>query len=334
MNRTWPVHLLFLAAIGSIGLAPFFGAENVSFDALWGHGDNSAALEIYWKLHVPRVVAAFLTGMGLAVSGVVFQAIFRNPLATPFTLGTSSVASLGVAICLYGQWTFSLPGASSSILSGMLGAAVSIALLGFLMTRNRHYALESLLPAGGALAFFSTLLIIALYCVGEGPRPLYPVLRQTIGGFGGVTTYLEVFGMLPWTISGLLLIWYFTHTLNLLATGEDFAFSRGVNTRQTKLLLFLGVTMIVGSTTAVCGPIGLVGLIAPAVCRRLIGCDHRILMPASGLFGGAFLVICDTALRACTGRPELPVGLVTALLGSLLFLCLLLSHRRESDGFE
>jgi iron complex transport system permease protein len=129
-----------------------------------------------------------------------------------------------------------------------------------------------------------------------------------------------------------LTVLYLTHELNLITTGEELAISRGVNLHRTKLLIFLAASLMVGGVVAVCGPIGFVGLMAPHICRLLIGADHRYLMPASLLFGGLFLTLCDTFARTIMAPTELPVGIVTALLGGPFFLWLLLSRSMEWEG--
>ena len=150
-----------------------------------------------------------------------------------------------------------------------------------------------------------------------------------MGGLEGVVTFHDVLSVLPFVVSGGLLVWYLLHELNLLTTGEEFASARGVNVTQTKTLLFLAVSMMVGAVVAVCGPIGFVGLMAPHICRLLVGAEHRHLYPATWLFGGAFLVLCDTAARTMLAPAELPVGILTSLLGGPFFLWLLLARKQE-----
>jgi iron complex transport system permease protein len=328
MNR-WIIPILLLLAVLAICIAPFVGMEHIPVQALWGNVDDRAKVEILWRLRIPRTVMAFLAGTALATSGMAFQAMFRNPLATPFTLGVSSGASLGAAVCIHQGWVFAAMGVSSVTLSAFLGAAAAIALVYLLTAGSRQGAsTATMLLAGVAVSFFFSSLILFLQYVSDFTRS-YQMLRWVMGGLSNVVTFHDVLNLLPFAASGCLIVWYLAHELNLLCTGEEFAFSRGVNVKQTKLALFFAVSLMVGAVVAVCGPIGFVGLMAPHICRLLVGPDHRRLFFATWLFGGAFLVICDTASRMLLAPTELPVGILTALLGGPFFLWLLLARRRD-----
>lgn len=336
MNRGWIVHLLVLLSLLTLAIAPFCGMEPIPFRALWTaadeytrSGDDFAQVDILWKLRIPRVLMAFVAGTALATSGMVFQALFRNPLATPFTLGVSSGASLGAALCIQQGWTFALLGISSVSLSSFLGAVVSIALVYLLTAASRKgSSTATMLLAGVAVSFFFSSMILFLQYISDFTKT-YQMLRWVMGGLERIVTFRDVLSVFPFMASGCLIVWYLAMELNLLSAGEEFAFSRGVNVQQTKLLLLLVVSLMVGAVVAVCGPIGFVGLMVPHICRLLVGPDHRQLLPATWLFGGVFLVICDTASRCVMAPVELPVGIVTALLGGPFFLWLLLSRRQE-----
>jgi iron complex transport system permease protein len=325
----WKLGVFAGLAVLAVAWAPFWGMERVPFSALWGGVDDYAKVDLLWKLRIPRVLMAFLAGTALSASGMVFQAMFRNPLATPFTLGVSSGAALGAAVSIQFGWTFALFGLSSVSLAAFAGALLSIALVYLLTARSRHGSSTStMLLAGVAICFFFSSLILFLQYMSDFTRS-FRMLRWTMGGLGDIVQFRDVLGVFPFVASGCLIVWYLLHELNLLATGEEFAFSRGVNVNQTKLLLFLSVSLMVGAVVALCGPIGFVGLMAPHICRMLVGPDHRRLYPAALLFGGAFLVICDTASRVIMAPTELPVGIITALLGGPFFLWLLLARRQD-----
>jgi iron complex transport system permease protein len=336
MSRGWAIGILLLAALAVLCLAPFCGVEHVPFSALCGNaeeyaktGDDYTKVDILWKLRIPRVVLAFMAGAALATSGMVFQTVFRTTLATPWTLGVSSGASLGAVICLQQGWAFAMLGLSSVSLSACLGAVVAIVLIYFLTIGNRQgSATPTMLLAGATLVLILSSLILFLQYINEFTRT-FRMLRWVVGGLESVVNVHDVLNVFPFMVSGCLLVWYLTHELNLLATGEEFAFSRGVNVKQVKTLLFFAVSLLVGAVVAVCGPIGFVGLIAPDICRRLVGPDHRYLFPATWVSGGAFLVICDTASRTLMPSADLPVGILTAMFGGPVFLGLLLSRRHE-----
>ena len=143
--------------------------------------------------------------------------------------------------------------------------------------------------------------------------------------------YDAVLGLIPLVVAGCAVLLYLTHALNLLATGEDLAASRGVEVRRTQRLLFFATSLMVGGVVAFCGPIGFVGMMVPHICRLLVGPDHRALLPATVLFGGAFLVACDTLARTVIAPAEIPVGVLTALLGGPFFLWLLLFGFRRPE---
>ncbi len=329
MSGRATILLLLVLAVGVLLVTPFCGMESLPFSALWGGGSDASQADILWKLRIPRVLLAFLAGTALSTSGMAFQAMFRNALATPFTLGVSSGASLGAAVCILERWTFSLLGISSVSLSAFLGALLSIVLVYALTTQSRAgSSTATMLLAGVAVSFFFSSLILFLQYMSDFTQT-YRMLRWVMGGLEGVVTFHDVMSVLPFVVAGGLIVWYLLHELNLLTTGEEFASARGVNVAQTKTLLFLAVSMMVGAVVAVCGPIGFVGLMAPHICRLLVGAEHRHLYPATWLFGGAFLVLCDTFARTVMAPAELPVGILTSLLGGPFFLWLLLAGRRN-----
>ena len=334
MSHRGTIVLLLTLAAGVLALAPFLGMEPVPLRALWGDVEDYTKVDILWKLRIPRVILAFLAGTALATSGMTFQAMFRNPLATPFTLGVSSGAALGAALCIQWGWTFSILGIPSISLSAFVGAVASILLVYALTARTRGgSSTATMLLAGVAISFFFASMILFLQYLSDFTRT-YRMLRWTMGGLENVVNFDDVLNLLPFVVSGCLIVWYFTHDLNMLTAGEEFSFARGVNVAGAKAMLFFAVSLMVGAVVAVCGPIGFVGLMVPHICRLLIGPDHRWLYPASWLFGGIFLVVCDTAARIALfvivkSPAELPVGILTSLLGGPFFLWLLLARKND-----
>lgn len=329
----WTLGTFFVLALVITAWAPFWGIKSIPLRALWGAVNDYTLVEILWRFRIPRVLMAFLTGAALATGGMVFQALFRNPLATPFTLGVSSGAALGATICIQCGWSFSLLGVSSISLSAFAGAVLSILIVYLLTTRGRYgTSTATMLLAGVALSFFFSSLILFLQYTSDLSRS-FRMLRWVMGGLEGIVSYRDLLNVFPFVVAGCLIVWYLLLDLNLLSTGEDFAFSRGVNVAQAKLLLFFGVSMMVGAVVSVCGPIGFVGLIGPHVARLLVGPDHRYLYPLAWLFGGTLLVFCDALARTLIAPAELPVGILTALLGGPFFLWLLLKRRQEIGAF-
>jgi iron complex transport system permease protein len=269
---------------------------------------------------------ALLAGAALAASGLAFQAMFRNPLAEPFTLGVASGASLGAAVSIHLGWDslvlLWIPGSSWFAFAGTVAATLLI----YGLTRlKRGFSVATMLLAGVAVSFFFSSLILLMQYLSDFTQT-FRMLRWVMGGLDRVVGLDDVFTVLPFVVTGTLVVLYLTHELNLITTGEDLAASRGVEVQRTKIVLFFGVSLMVGAVVSVCGPIGFVGLMAPHIGRLLVGSDHRVLTPATLLFGAAFLIVCDTLARTILGPAELPVGILTALLGGPFFLWLLLGQ--------
>ncbi len=337
MNRPLALAALLVLAVLVAAAAPFVETKNMPHvppSTLWDASDETAFM-ILWQYRIPRVAMALLAGAGLAVSGMAFQAVFRNPLATPFTLGVASGASLGACIYIHVThrvaWLafslFWIPGSSWFA----FGGAVFSILLVYGLTRTRQgFSTATLLLAGVAINFFFSSLILFLQYLSDFTQS-YVMLRWLMGGMEQ-TRLDDVLTVLPLVAGGAIIVLFLTHELNLITTGEELAASRGVEVHRTKAVLFFAVSLVVGAIVAVCGPIGFVGLMVPHICRLVIGPDHRYLTPASLLFGAAFLTACDTLARTAMAPIELPVGIITSLLGGPFFLWLLLGRSSHVEA--
>ncbi|MBN1591072.1 MAG: iron ABC transporter permease [Pirellulales bacterium] len=330
MKRRWILVGLLASAVAVLCVAPFIGMMRVPASALWRACDDPVLVDVLWKIRLPRVAMAFLAGAGLATAGMAFQAMFRNPLATPFTLGVASGASLGSALAIHLGLTVCFLGISSVTLAAFAGALLTIVLV-YGLTRSRQgFSTATMLLAGVALSFSFSSLILFLQYLSDFTQT-YRMLRWVMGGLDRIVSFVDVLDVVPFVVAGSLVVLYLTHELNLIATGEQLAASRGVEVERTKRILFVAASLMVGAVVAVCGPIGFVGLMAPHICRVIVGPDHRYLAPASWLFGGSFLVVCDAVARTAMAPAELPVGIITALLGGPFFLCLLLGSSKRSE---
>ncbi len=328
MTRGRTLALLGVFAVATLIVTPFIGMETIPLRTVLGGGD-SVESTVFWDIRLPRVLTAFIAGVALALSGMTFQAMFRNPLATPFTLGVSSGASLGATIAIQTGFTFSFLGVTGTTLAAFVGAMAAIGLVYGLTQVREGFSTATMLLAGVAVNFFFASLILFIQYTADVYNS-FRMLRWIMGGMAAVD-YESMFNVLPFAVAGLVILWFMTHELNLLTTGDDLAMSRGVDVPKTKRLLFFTVSMMVGGVVAVCGPIGFVGMMVPHICRLMIGPDHRYLAPASCLFGGAFLALCDTFARTILAPAELPVGVITALLGGPFFIWLLLSGATNRD---
>jgi iron complex transport system permease protein len=339
MNKTMILVLLLIFAVAVVLITPFIGMIDVPLGVLWGQepamsdgtvSNSTVAAEVFWNLRVPRVAVSFLAGAALAISGMVFQAMFRNPLATPFTLGVSSGSALGASICINLGLSFTVLGLPAISVFAFAGSLLSIALVYGLSRARRGFSSATMLLAGVAVSFFFSSMILFIQYISDFTQS-FRMIRWVMGGLESVVGPRDVLNVLPFVVAGSLIVAYLTRELNLITTGEQMAASRGVEVQKTKIALFLCVSLMVGAVVAVCGPIGFVGLMAPHICRLLIGADHRYLTPATWLFGGAFLTLCDTLSRTVIAPAELPVGIITALLGGPFFLWLLVGRGGTCD---
>ncbi|NLV45635.1 MAG: iron ABC transporter permease [Candidatus Hydrogenedentes bacterium] len=326
MKKKRMLLILGLLALLTLAAAPFIGITPVSLDDVLHPSGGSTGAVVFWHIRVPRALTAFLAGSGLALGGMAFQALFRNPLATPFTLGVSGGAAFGAALYMRLGLAFALLGIPGGTWAAFAGAALVIGLV-YALTRARGgFATPTLLLAGVALSFFLSSMILALQ-YSASLHDSFRLVRWLMGGLGMVG-YDAVLNLLPLVVTGAIILLMLTNELNLLSVGEDLAASRGLDVPRTKKLLFFAVSFMVGGIVAVCGPIGFVGMMAPHICRLLAGSDHRNLFPATLLFGGMFLTACDVVARVLFAPAEIPVGVITAMIGGPFFLYLLL--RRDT----
>lgn len=304
--------------------APLVGSQPVTLaDVLRGEPTASA---IFWQLRLPRVLLALLAGAGLAVSGLAFQTLFRNELAEPYTLGIATGAALGAVLSLRLEEAGVLLGMPLVSLASFLGAIGATALVVGLAWRRKG-STATLLLAGIAVSLSCSALILFLQYLSDSTQT-FRMVRWMMGGLS-VVGYGEVLWIAPWVLGGAAVLLALRWDLNLLLLGEELAASRGVDLVRLRLQVLGVSSLMIGALVAVAGPIGFVGLMVPHMLRRWVGHDHLFLAPACLLGGGAFLAICDLAARTIMSPAELPVGVLTALLGGPFFLWLLVLGRKE-----
>lgn len=279
--------------------------------------------ERFWN-----TLLAMLAGSGLSLAGLILQTLFRNPLASPFTLGIAGGASFGATL-----WLFLAPffwgtvgsfGGFGLCAGAFLGAMLAMTIV-FCLGRHRDISSEKILLAGIAVNFFFSSLILFVQYLSEEGRS-FRMLRWTMGeiDLADPRLILPVAGVV---VIGGTLLFLFSREMDLLLTGEERALSLGMNLGAFRIFLFFLSSILVGVVVSVCGPVGFVGLMVPHFCRLLVDRDHRYLVPASLLFGALFLGACWTAARIVFYPDILPVGVVTSLLGGPFFLWLLLRKR-------
>ena len=320
--------LFGLAAVITVGGAAFFGMKFITPAMV---AANAVDHEIFWQLRVPRVLAAFLAGSGLALCGMVFQAIFRNPLADPFTLGTASGASCGAAVTILMGITGSFLGIPAISIGAFIGAVAAMACVSAITSLKKTSSGLTMLLAGIAVSFlFSSLLMFFQYM--SSHRDSFQIVRWLMGGIQ-VAGYGSLVPLLSFWVIGVVMIILKLPALDQIFAGEDLAKSRGVDVIGSKQWLLVAATLLIAGIVAVCGPVGFVGLMVPHIGRRIVSSNHLFLGPVCIFLGGSFLVIADTLGRTIIGPAELPVGVLTALIGGPFFLWLLFGKRREFEAF-
>jgi ABC-type Fe3+-siderophore transport system permease subunit len=313
----------FVVWLLAILLAPMVGAEQVdmgsAFATLTGNSQGGVAFDIVFLQRLPRALLGAIVGGALGITGASFQAILRNPLATPYTLGVASAGSLGALIVISFGLSVAVGPFTSVQLGALLGAGLDVILVSALARRVRGAG--HLLLAGITVSLVGTALMMLVRYI-SSPYRLAEMDRWMMGGID-IVGYDPVAAMLPILIPGLAIILFHTRAIDQLALGYRMASARGVDVAVVQRDVFLGGSLVTAAVVSAAGPIGFVGLIIPHAIRRIAPRDHRIIMPVSFAAAGAFLVLADAFARVVVAPAELPVGVLTAAIGGPLFLWIL-----------
>ena len=314
-----------LLALLAIVLAPLVGSTSISlaraFDRSLPFADNVDA-QIFFVARLPRVLAAGLVGSGLALAGVVFQALLRNPLASPDTLGVSAGASLGAMLAITFHADFTMFGISAVPLASFAGSLGALAIVYALSTaRRRGTSTMVLLLAGVTLTALLSAVVRFVQYLADFTET-FQTMRWMMGSLD-VASYAPILAALvPMAVA-----WggfaFLPRMLDLMSVGAESAAGRGVNVARAERIGLVSASLAVGASVSLGGPVAFVGIIVPHLVRLMVGADHRLVLPASALFGGAFLIACDLVARTAFAPLELPVGIVTAFVGGPIFLWLL-----------
>jgi iron complex transport system permease protein len=317
------VSLLFISAFL---LAPLIGETELNFVKAFSDMHSTSA-QILFSVRLPRIVFAFLVGAGLAMVGAVFQALLRNDLATPYTLGVSSGGALGAVLAIKSGIIFHFFGFSTVTIFSIAGSLFSILII-YLISKNRYgLSTFTLILAGVTISMFFSAVILFIHYLADFTET-YRMIRWLMGG-------LDVAG---WVYPGTLAIFVITTFIyfylnvpafNLILTGRDMAMSKGVNVLSLQKWSFFLASVLVGVIVSMAGPIGFIGLIIPHILRLVNGPDHRWLLPGCIVVGGSFLVWCDTFARTIIAPAELPVGILTSMFGGPFFIFLLIRQRSK-----
>lgn len=302
---------LFSLFVGASGVS----LKDILFSAFRGLG--SAEHSILFDIRLPRIMVGFAVGGALSIAGVIMQGMFRNPLVEPYTLGISGGAALGVSLNVAFRLNHTL-GVLSMPASGFLGAVLVVLLVYTLSLRKGILQIQGLLLTGVMISFISSSLIMLILAVSRA-EDLQGIIFWVMGSLEEPNLALIRLAVFV-SVSGLIVSYFFSLDLNALSLGEDEAHHLGINVEAVKRVLFILASLLTGISVAVSGVIGFVGLVVPHLVRLIVGGDHRILLISSFLWGASFLILCDAVARTIIAPLELPVGVISGILGGGIFV--------------
>lgn len=282
---------------------------------------------IILNIRLPRVLLAMLVGASLALAGAAFQGLLKNPLADPFTLGISSGAAVGAVVVLFFGVTIPFLGSFTlPIVSISFGFLTLLLVIFFARILQRSMSAETIILVGIIISsFLGSLISLMIALTGEELRQILVWIMGSVAMKG--TEYILL--ILPFFVIGFLLLFMNGRELNALAFGEETARQLGVNVQTRKILILLGASLLTGASVAVSGTIGFVGLVIPHLTRLVWGPDHRHLLPLSMLVGASFLTLADLIARTIVAPTELPIGVITAIIGGPAFALILIRGRHR-----
>lgn len=292
-------------------------------------GVSSADIAIVKDLRLARVLLVALVGGGLAASGAAFQGLFRNPLADPFIVGASGGAALGATIAIVSGAVWQFAGFSAVPLAAFVGALIAVSIVYAIAEIGGQSSPITLLLAGAALSTLLSAIVSLLMLMSD--ESLHTTFTWLMGGFSG-KSWSHLWTSTPYIIIGTLVLWMLARPLDALASGDETAQSLGLPLKQTRGALVAAATLVTAAAVAASGIIGFVGLMAPHVARLIFGATHHRLIPASALIGAILLVLADDLARTILAPVELPVGIVTSIIGGAFFLYLLKSRQNLLRG--
>ncbi len=310
----------FILLISSIILltAPFFGQIDISINNIFDKAFMD--YQIFWDIRFPRVILAFFVGAILALSGLIFQTIFRNPMSTPFTLGVASGATLFTAIGIV------LGFASYISIFAFIGAMLTIILLFIISSKIDIVQTSSLLLVGIALSFFYSASLMVLFFISD-LQESYEIVRFTMGSLD-IVGFSDVYIVVIAGIFILSIVNKYKYHIQLLLTSYEFAILKGIDVKKTNYILLFSVSIVVGICVSITGPIGFVGLIIPHILKTIYKQSAHILIIPIFFYGGVFLVLCDMIARNLGTTSDVPIGVVTSFLGAPFFIYLIIKRKK------
>ena len=330
--------LFFLLDImlGSVRI-PF---EEVARIVFLGESDTTAWLFIVEKIRLPKAITAVIVGCGLSVSGLQMQTLFRNPLAGPSELGITAGAALGVAAVMltggssasiYAIRQLGISGSWLIVVMASLGAALVLSMVLLIAGRIKD---NVILLIVGVMVGTITVSVISIWQYFSQPEQLQEYILWTFGSLGGIVQY-HLYVLSGVVAVGLLIAFSSSKALNAMLLGENYARSMGLTVGKTRLIIMASTSLLTGSITAFCGPIGFVGIAIPHITRSLLGTsDHRILIPCTCLVGTVLMLICDIIAQMPGSQTVLPINVVTSLLGAPVVIWVIVSRNNLRSSFS
>jgi iron complex transport system permease protein len=319
--------VLLSLGVGAVALPP--GRVLGVLLSLSGSEVSRTDVAIIWDLRLARVLLAALIGAGLAGAGAAFQGLFRNPLADPFVVGASGGAALGATLAITAGLRWSGAGFGPVPLAAFVGSLLAVAIVYGVAEMGGTVPAIALLLAGAALRMLLSAIVSLLMIVND--RGLHETFAWLLGGLSG-RSWPHLWASAPYLLVGLGGLWLMARPLDALASGEETAQSLGLPPARARGAVVAAASLATAAAVAAGGIIGFVGLIAPHIARLLFGANHARLIPTSALLGALLLLLADDLARTALAPVELPVGIVTALLGGPFFLYLLKTRQHEFGG--
>ena len=308
----------FLVAAGALSLC--IGSAGIPITKIISillDGRGTSEYSILVDIRLPRIILGFAIGGALSLAGVILQGMFRNPLVEPYTLGISGGAALGTSICIILKLNRLIPDIAMP-LSGFIGALLVILLVYFINTRRGIFMIQGLLLTGVMISFISSSLVILILAISR-TEDLHGIIFWIMGSLEE-PNWVLIWVATTASLACLAFSYLFCLDMNALSLGEEEAIHLGVDVEKKKKLLFLIASILTGISVSVTGLIGFVGLIVPHFMRMFVGFDHRILLLSSFLAGAGFLIFCDMLARIVIAPIELPVGVITGIIGGNIFI--------------
>ena len=322
MSNFFKFTLLLVILIITFVVAMLSGISDISvvemFKSLFFSSDENT-YTIIKQIRLPRVILAIVAGAGLACSGCVFQGILRNPLADPFTLGISGGAAFGVSI----GFTFGITKLSWFFLPlfGFCGALLSVSFV-YLLNLKKEFDSNSMILSGVIASYIFSSAVMLVFSISSHDQ-LYSAFMWLMGSLAFFDERLLPI-IAVFVIVGVLFLCFLGNVINIISLGSEKSSSLGINTAKTVKYIFMLSSLITACIVSCCGVIGFVGLMIPHITRKFVGNNNKILMPFSSIIGSIFLLICDTISRTLIAPVEIPIGVITSIIGGLFFIFLLL----------